>query len=1052
MKEKYDNELEFERDLISLLGEMGWRDGVLKNPTEQDLIDNWANILYKNNRETDKLGDYKLTKTEMDQILAEINNKRTPFELNSFINGETILIKRDNQDDKEHFGKTVSLKIYDRNEIAGGRSVYQIAEQPRFFKKNAYFPDRRGDFMLLINGMPLFHVELKRSGVSVVQAQNQIQQYANEGLFRGLFSLIQVFVAMTPEDATYFANPGPDGQFNNKFYFHWEDFENNIVKKWNEVANQLLYIPMAHQIIGFYTVADHSDGVLKVLRSYQYWAANKISDTVTKIAREGWEIKKDTKGGYIEHATGSGKTITSFKTAQLIQNSGDADKVVFLTDRIELGTQSLQDYRNCSVVGGDEVQDTEDTDVLRAKLKSDNSNDKLIVTSIQKMSRLKVDDPTIKNDLDKIRKKRLVIIIDECHRSVFGEMLQSIKDSFPNALFFGFSGTPIYDENKKKDNTTADVFGNQLHRYSVADAIRDGNVLGFDTFKVETFKAEELRLEVAKEKAKASSVEEVMGNEKKKAIFYKYMNEIPMASLEGESIENNIPISQYNNDEHRRLVCEHILKNWVVTSKGSKYHAILATNSIPEACEYYKIFKELINDVSKGYPKIKVTALFDKSTDLSKGDSFKIESVAEILEDYNDNYDTNYKYATHDKFKKDVASRLAHKKPYNYAKHEDGSALDLLIVVNQMLTGFDSKWINTVYLDKEPEYENIVQAFSRTNRLNDFDKTAGLIYYYRRPYTMELRVEEAFRVYSGGKPFGLFVDKLEANLNKINELYREIKMIFESNGIIDFSSNPTNDADLKKFVLDFNELCKIVESAKVQDFRWNKSIYKFEHNGKLNHIVQLELDENIFNVLQERYRELLAGLDKNTVGKDEIPPYDLDPNIITSKSESINYEWMEEKFQKFVVGFKNPDNPENQKILNELRQTFSLLSQEDQKLANLIINDILRRELVVNEGETLNDLINKYRSTKRDKKIDAFCNDHCIRKEAFIEFDRNFENVSKINKFGMLDKLLDTCDIESYINKLSAERGVTVKRFAAKQELEKDIINFVVSDCLDYGE
>ena len=325
----FDSELEFERAFIKQLFEKGWETTVLKNKTEKELLQNWAEILFENNRGVDRLNDYPLTETEMDQIVEQIQTLRTPLKLNGFINGKTIHIKRDNPNDKIHFGKEVSLTIYDRQEIAAGRSRYQIAEQPKFSAKSSLLNDRRGDMMLLINGMPFFHIELKRSGVPVSQACNQIEKYAHEGIFTGLFSLVQIFLAMNPDDAVYFANPGPDGKFNKDYYFHWANFNNEPINDWQGIASSLLSIPMAHQLIGFYTVADDTDGILKVMRSYQYYAASAISDKVSKT-KWGEENKY---GGYIWHTTGSGKTMTSFKSAQLIANSKDADKVVFQIGR-----------------------------------------------------------------------------------------------------------------------------------------------------------------------------------------------------------------------------------------------------------------------------------------------------------------------------------------------------------------------------------------------------------------------------------------------------------------------------------------------------------------------------------------------------------------------------------------------------------------------------------------------------------------------------------------------------------------------------------------------
>ena len=428
-----DNELVFEKELISVLSQYGWEKEVIKNPTEEDLLKNWANILFTNNREIDRLNNQPLTKSEMQQILEQIKSLSTPLKLNGFINGKTVSIKRDNPNDKLHYGKEVSLKIYDRMEIAAGSSKYQIVSQPKF-KTQGILNDRRGDLLLLINGMPVIHIELKKSGIPVSQAANQIEKYSREGTFRGIFSLIQIFVAMNPEESVYFSNPGEDNKFNPNFYFHWADFNNEPINDWKEVTAKLLSIPMAHQLIGFYTVADNTDGLLKVMRSYQYYAAYAISD---KVSKTDWSAKNNL-GGYIWHTTGSGKTMTSFKSAQLIATSKDADKVIFLVDRIELGTQSLSEYKNFANENED-VQATENTNVLVTKLKSTDPSNTLIVTSIQKMSRISEDEEGLKaKDIELMKSKRIVFIVDEAHRSTFGEMLYTIKKTFPQAIFFGF--------------------------------------------------------------------------------------------------------------------------------------------------------------------------------------------------------------------------------------------------------------------------------------------------------------------------------------------------------------------------------------------------------------------------------------------------------------------------------------------------------------------------------------------------------------------------------------------------------------------------------------
>ena len=299
----YTEEKDFEDAVIKALIEYGWEQDVIRYPTEEDLIQNWANILFNNNKQNTRLNDCPLTAGEMDQIINQVKALQSPFLLNEFINGRSISITRDNPEDQLHLGKEVSLKIYDRQEIALGQSRYQIVQQPQFKTKSPILNNRRGDLMLLINGMPVIHLELKRSGIPVSEAYNQIQKYSHEGVFRGIFSMIQIFVAMQPKESVYFANPGEGGVFNKAFYFHWADFNNNPINDWHTFVHRFLSIPMAHMLIGFYTIADTDDGILKVMRSYQYYAAVGIANIVAD-KKSHWDDGKQL-GGHIWHTTGA---------------------------------------------------------------------------------------------------------------------------------------------------------------------------------------------------------------------------------------------------------------------------------------------------------------------------------------------------------------------------------------------------------------------------------------------------------------------------------------------------------------------------------------------------------------------------------------------------------------------------------------------------------------------------------------------------------------------------------------------------------------------------
>ena len=1032
----FNKESDFEEALIKILSEKGWEKEVLKNYSEKDLLRNWADILFENNRDIDRLNDYPLTDSEMQQILEQIEALRTPLKLNGFINGKSVCIVRDNPDDKLHFGKEVSLKIYDRLEIAAGQSRYQIVQQPKFPTKSKLLNDRRGDLMLLINGMPVIHIELKKSGIPVSQAYHQIEKYSREGIFTGLFSLVQIFVAMEPNEAVYFANPGPDGKFNQDYYFHWEDFNNEPINEWGKVASTLLSIPMAHQLIGFYTVADDSDGVLKVMRSYQYFAASAISD---KVAKAKWEGNNQL-GGYVWHTTGSGKTMTSFKSAQLIASSKDADKVIFLMDRIELGTQSLKEYRGFADENED-VQATENTNVLISKLKSSDPADTLIVTSIQKMSNIKDEAGGLNaRDIEMICDNRIVFIVDEAHRSTFGDMLITIKNTFPKAIFFGFTGTPIQNVNQKKKNTTTTVFGNELHRYSIADGIRDKNVLGFDPYKVLTFKDKDVRKVVALEKAKAKDEKEAISDPAKSKIYYKYMDasQVPMVGYfdnKGnyiKGIEDYIPNVQYQTEEHTKTVVKDIADNWLMLSRGSKFHSIFATSSIPEAINYYRLMKNEL-------PNIKITALFDSNIDNNGGVNFKEDGLVEIIEDYNSLYGQDFSIPTFHKMKKDIAARLAHKKPYQRIENDLEKQIDLLIVVDQMLTGFDSKWINTLYMDKVLRYENIIQAFSRTNRLFGPDKPFGTIRYYRRPHTMESNINAAVKLYSGDRPLGLFAWHLIENLKEMNRLFENIIDIFESSGISNFEKLPEDIDSCRKFAKDFKEFNAFLEAAKIQGFKWSISSYQDDTTGEN---IDVAIDEKTYLILVLRYKELTGG--GSGTGSDDVP-YDLVGYITEIDTGLIDSDYMNSRFDKYIklLNGNGASMEDIEKAETELHKTFAMLTQEEQKYANIFLHDIQRGDVEITTGKTLRDYINEYLLKAKNDEI------HSVSVHLGVDENKLRDIMSlkliesNLNEFGRYDELKQTIDkkkAKDYFEKIEGIKIIPPKVITKADILLRDFI------------
>jgi type I restriction enzyme R subunit len=1003
-------ELDFEKALADFLPQHGWEPSVIMNPTEEILIKNWAAIIYNNNRDMNRLGDFPLTDTEMQQVMAQVDALRNPYEVNKFINGGQVMIRRDNADDKINFGKEVYLTIFNAREIRAGQSVYQIVRQPKFQTRHPLGTTRRGDVMLLINGMPVVHIELKRSGVDVTQAVNQIKKYAHEGIFsHGIFSLVQIFVAMTPEKTLYFANPGASEKYSPSFYFHWADFNNEEIHDWKRIAANLLSIPMAHQMVGYYTIADDKDETLKVLRSYQYFATTKIWE---RVRETNWDDHYH-KGGYIWHTTGSGKTMTSFKSAQLIAKANDADKVVFLLDRIELSTQSADEYRGFANAD-DNVLDTEDTRNLIRVLESDSKDECLIVTSIQKMSRINSGSNVPQSTIDRINKKRVVFIVDECHRSVTGSgrdsgsgMLLTIKNTFPRAVLFGFTGTPIFQENAHGEMTTEVIFGDMLHKYTLASGIPDNNVLGFDLYREETFKEQEIREAVALRAVEAESFEEIEKDKEKVEMYNKIMNDTDILKIEDEAK------SLYVSEQHHLAVMNKIVEERPMLSHNGKFHAILATKNIPEAIEYYRLFKE-------HFPEYNVTAIFDDSIDNNGGATYKEDAILEMLDDYNRKFGTTFQQSTYAKYKKDVAKRLAHKMPYQ--RLEKDKQLDMLIVVTQMLTGYDSKWVNTLYVDKLMQYVDVIQAFSRTNRLFGPEKPFGIIKYFTRPNRMEKNIDDALALYVD-QPLLVFTDKLEANLEKINQSFLVIDQLFKAEGIEYYAALPQAEASKKKFAKEFCEMTKRLEAAKMQGFLWEKNEYEFQHtNGWVK--VKMELDEQTYKILLARYRELFVKTPGGDGDDDDV--YQLEAYITETGAGTIDAEYINSKFIKFVKNlYTSGPGSEHVKVAQaELHSAFASLDQRDQRTAQRILHDIESGDLRLSPGKTIYDYILDYQKRECDQQVYTLAEAtglNITKLQNLISNDTTEQNINEQGRFDALVLSLDKMKAVVFLKKVTGQ-------------------------------
>ena len=547
-------------------------------------------------------------------------------------------------------------------------------------------------------------------------------------------------------------------------------------------------------------------------------------------------------------------------------------------------------------------------------------------------------------------------------------------------------------------------------------------------------------------RAKADTEAEAMADPKKKEVFLNYMTEIPMAGTDTDDgkhlmgVEDFLPNSQYDRDEHRKAVVEDIAENWSVFSQG-KYHGILATSSIPEAVKYYKLFKEKV-------PWLKTTGLFDPTIDNDGKHSLeKEDGLVEMVEDYNESYGMDYSLKTYANFKKDVANRLAHKGNYKRIEDEPEKQLDLLIVVNQMLTGFDSKWLNTLYLDKMLEYENLIQAFSRTNRVFSNDKTHGIIRYYRRPFTMKQNIEQAVELYSGNKPIGIFVEKLDYNLHKMNECFNDIQRLFQYAGIQNLEKLPADIESKAKFAKLFKDFNQYLDAAKVQGFSWKKQEYEFVDRDDPNQKVTLTVNftETDYLVLAQRYKELFI-VGSGGDGGDSIP-YDIESYLTEIRTDKIDTDYMNSRFRKYLkmLTADNVDQDELQETLNELHKSFATLTQEEQKYANIFLHDIDAGEAELEEGKTFRDYITSYMAKAKNDQISLLVQYLGVDETALRTLMAAGVNADTINEFNRFEDLKATADKSKAKNYFEALEGYTVSPPKVNIKIDALLRDFVLS-------
>lgn len=760
------SEYEVEVLYLNRLQELGYEYVELKNYA--DVVSNFKKQFCLFNQEAliEAKGKPTLSRAEFDRVLNRLEG-HTIYESAKILREQFVLTLDS--------GKSVYLDFIKNDP---DRNIFQVTHQVTMDPehRNDVLYRNRYDVTILINGIPVVQTELKRPGVEINEAVNQINRYRKFS-FRGLFRYLQIFIVSNSVQTKYFANvneTGPNGAPQNilkSLVFYWTKDDNTRINELIEFTNDFLRKPFLSDLLFKYYVIKESEPILMVMRPYQIYAVKKAYD----------RIMMSNLNGYIFHTTGSGKTLTSFKLATLLRDDNRIEKVFFLIDRKDLDDQTVDEYNSFEP---DCVDNTEDTRSLVSSLKDDEK--KLIVTTIQKMANA-LNNERYSTVMDTFRTKKVVFIIDECHRSQFGKMHGDIEKHFQNANYIGFTGTPIFKENKAADGrTTADIFNAGslepcIHKYMIKEAIADGNVLRFSVEYLTSFNVraiDDKRLD----KDKCNDPE----------------------YLKRHGIDIN---EELHRDERIAHVAGDILQRLDRYTRSTKdtYTAIFAVDFTDTLMRYYRYMKE---HNPKGY-KIAAIFTYRPNEDMDAGtDEHSVELLKECMDDYNRTFDTRFEIATFDAYRKDIAKRM---------KQKDLPQVDLLLVVDMFLTGFDSKATNTLILDKNLAWHNLVQAYSRTNRVAKVTKQFGQIITYR--YIKKAQ-DEALRLYSGdGNPNDYLLENYEYYLAK----YR-----VDAEDLVAIAATPEdaghiqNENDKRSYVLAFRKLSSTLSTLKTfSKFEWN---------------------------------------------------------------------------------------------------------------------------------------------------------------------------------------------------------------------------------------
>ena len=919
----YQSEAELENQLIKQLNEQGYKSVAIKD--YDALLANFREQF--NSFNSEKLGDVPLSDKEWDRLLNYMLG-RSVFESAKVLRDKYVLERDDNS--------KVYVSFIDEDHT---KNNWQVTHQTTVIGKYT----NRYDVTILCNGLPLVQIELKRRGMDIRQAINQIMRYKKHS-YIGLYRYIQCFVVSNGVDTKYFSNSDKDILYSLTFF--WTDEDNIRITNLRDFSITFLARDHLTRMFLRYTVLNDVDKAIMIMRPYQVYAASKLID----------RAKFSNKNAYVWHTTGSGKTLTSFKTAQILAQEPRIKKVIFLVDRKDLDSQTMEEF-NKFEPGSVDV--TDNTSVLVDQMKKKDVH--LIVTTIQKMSNA-VNNKRYASVMDSYKDEKVVFIIDECHRSQFGDMHKDIVRHFRKAQFFGFTGTPRFEINGKTEGhivqTTASLFGECLHTYLIKDAIFDNNVLGFH---VEYIKTVEGDYDVNdRQMVQGIDIDEVMGAE-----------------------------------ERMTMIANHIVANHKSKTRNRQYTALFTVWSIPALIRYYDIFKSIDHDLN-----ISGIFTYGANEDGEGKAEHSRDSLERIIKDYNKMYDTNFSTDTYEAYRKDISDRVKGKKT---------KQLDILIVVKQFLTGFDSKPLDVLYVDKYLEYHDLLQAFSRTNRVEKETKPFGIVVCYRN---LKQNTDEALCLFSQTHDTtGILTPSFDEFVEKFNELVDKLREVAPIPSSVD---TMFSEDDQKEFIEIFKALSKIKTS--LQTF----VEYRYERD-------KLNLTEQEYEDYKSKYF-LIYQKHKNDIEKVSVLD-DVDFCIELIESDHINVAYI----MNLIRSIDLDDAKKRQKDIDNIRRLMERSSNSElYKKIDLLqaFLDVLEQGLVKN---SIDEAYEDFEAQERQKDIDTFLSENDVEREVLTRHIAEYEFSEMIDEGEIRDSITKPMGL---LKKRSLVKRIVefIKRFAEKYQ------------------